>query len=371
MSHHDADLPDHQSNGPLEDEDGRLRRVEAFMGLIAQRLGIQVPGATAQPEQAAPAPLFPPPTKNLLHPNSPPMFDGDRAKGRAFLHAVRTYVNLRPEAFLVNGQHSDERVIRFAMSFMSEGAAHRWAQRQYQFNTFPFALWDEFVTEFSARFVEQNEAEHAVQKLEGTGYHMGKKDIWKYTDDFEDIYDLSGYTDSLLKVIKYRAGLTSEIDNAIATAANPPGDRDFRTWRLRAFKQYEAFSRRRGGSSSLFRPSAPAPVQAFRPRAFPVAVAPAAPMPTASSGVVPMELDQTRANTLARVRTCFQCGQPGHLANACKVALDVRSIDIVDDVIQQLDGDMLDELLSRAQDIRAAAEHARTIQEEDFLNRNE
>jgi hypothetical protein len=45
-----------------------------------------------------------------------------------FLHSVLTYYQLVPEAFMVDRNVSQERVIRFVISFMSKDAAARWTE---------------------------------------------------------------------------------------------------------------------------------------------------------------------------------------------------------------------------------------------------
>ncbi|KAJ7910730.1 hypothetical protein B0H13DRAFT_2329035 [Mycena leptocephala] len=83
--------------------------------------------------------------KSVLRPNPPFVFDGDRTQGRAFLHAVRSYARLVPEAFVENGELSEEKVVRYAMSFMAKDAAQRWAERQSAKAEFPFPTWEMFV----------------------------------------------------------------------------------------------------------------------------------------------------------------------------------------------------------------------------------
>ncbi|CAK5266539.1 unnamed protein product [Mycena citricolor] len=293
-----------------------IQNIEAVLThLISQQQQPPAPAPAPAPAAGPGVPTGASPARPLIRPNPPFSFDGDRTLGKSFLHSVKQYWRLLPEAFFVNGAVSEEKVVRFALSYMSKDSAASWSERMSERTPFPFPTWALFVTEFKLRFVEENKQDHALARLETHLYYMGSRDVFKYTDEYDDLLDLASYTDDLVKVTKYRTGLDPKINQAITTSGNPPRLTDYAEWCVRAFRQYNAEQAAKASQGHVPPPRAPPIVP--RPRA-PVlpAVAPAIAARPALAPVahpIPMELDRTRLRGDVR-RTCFRCGSPGHLA---------------------------------------------------------
>jgi hypothetical protein len=94
-----------------------------------------------------------------------------------------------------------------------------------------FASWDEFREEFTAAFCPENEATTALMRLESDRYFQGKRNVEAYIDKFKDLVDLSGYTDPIAIVLKFRRGLNPTTQDRIAESGmDRPQDRDFEGW---------------------------------------------------------------------------------------------------------------------------------------------
>ncbi|CAK5264209.1 unnamed protein product [Mycena citricolor] len=92
---------------------------------------------------------------------------------------------------------------------------------------FLFPTWALFVTKFKLRFIKENKQDPTLAQLETHLYYMGSHNVFKYTDKYDNLLDLAGYTDDLVKVTKYRTGLDPKINQAITTSGNPPRLTDY------------------------------------------------------------------------------------------------------------------------------------------------
>jgi hypothetical protein len=291
-----------------------------------------------------PPPVAPPPAttqRSRLKPATPTEYDGSRGKGRAFYNSCTLYTRLCPAEF-----PDDQAKINWVLSYMKGGRAATWADRLIRYETSMnhprFGTWADFATAFRDSFFPENEATDARMKLESTQYFQGKRSVDTYVDEFEDLIELSGYTDKLNTVVKFRRGLQPAIQDKIAEMGKDrPDDNDadgwYRTARMfdqnrRANEAFHSSATRRMpaglppvlSSVSQTRPQPLARTPWPRPSAQVASAAPtigqpARPLPPG----VPMDIDAAkRAGKIPGA--CYHCGEFGHRARDCPTGFDIR-----------------------------------------------
>jgi hypothetical protein len=185
---------------------------------------IAIMGNQEVARNVAPPPLVSPPfvTTTLqasqpsrVKPGIPSDFDGDRAQGRTFFTSCELYISLTASDFV------DEQVhIHWALSYFKGGRVASFAERilrqELQSGKMCFVLWREFTEEFASMFCPENEATMALMQLESDQYFQAKQNVEAYIDEFEDLIDLSGYTDPIAIVLKFRRGLNPMTQDRIA-----------------------------------------------------------------------------------------------------------------------------------------------------------
>ena len=311
---------------------------------IMDRLGPPVPPPTEPTPQSpttdrrARSPRLPPPSpstgrkKPPLKPSTPPDFNGNRAKGKAFLTSCRTYIRLCSDSF-----EDDTTKIVWAMSYMKEDRAARWAERELEYEAaqgdLRFIDWLDFEAEFRKDFLPLNAEATAVNILEGNSYFQGRRSVDDYLDQFRDlIYDL-GYTDPKTIVVKFRRGLERRIASAIGgMATGRPSDTDAEGWfemavqldQNRAADEAFQASHRSGPTSNVHSAPRPGIVALARPTPTlpPRQFAHTTPTP---GNPVPMDIDAAR-KARQTPDTCRRCGKIGHWAKDCDLRFDVRHL---------------------------------------------
>jgi hypothetical protein len=147
-----------------------------------------------------------------------------------FLTSCKLYISLSQSDFV-----EDQVRIHWALSYFKGRCAATFAEQiirqEMRSGKMCFASWDEFRDEFPAAFCPENEATTALMRLESDRYFQGKRNVEAYIDEFKDLIDLSGYTDPIAIVLKFRRGLNPTTQDRIAeSGTDRPQDRDFDGW---------------------------------------------------------------------------------------------------------------------------------------------
>jgi hypothetical protein len=187
---------------------------------------------------APPPPVSPPRVTTPLQasqpsrvkPGAPSHFDGDRMQGRTFLTSCELYISLTRLDFI------DEQVhIHWALSYFKGRRAVSFAEhilrQELRSGKMCFASWHDFTEEFAAMFCPENEVTTALMRLESDRYYQGKQNVEAYIDEFKDLVNLSGYTDPIAIVLKFRRGLSPMTQDRITESGTDRlGDTDFNGW---------------------------------------------------------------------------------------------------------------------------------------------
>jgi hypothetical protein len=169
------------------------------------------PTPAPQPITTIPKALQP----SRIKPCAPNDFDRDRSKGHAFLTSCEIYTSLTASDFPDN-----QTQIHWALSYCKTGCTANFAERivrqEMKTGKMVFTSWTEFTDEFKSIFCPENEATTALMTLESDRYFQGKRNVDAYTDEFRELIALSGYTDPITIILKFRQGLQPSTQDKIA-----------------------------------------------------------------------------------------------------------------------------------------------------------
>lgn len=365
--------------------------LDALNNTLRLLAGMTQNQSSPAPMAHAPLPVVPTTKpKNNLKPSPPPNFDGDRHKGRGFINACQAYFRLCPDNF-----PDEQTKIQWAMTFMNQGRAQKWANRIYRWEAIPansgalhFVDWDDFRSRFRTEFFPLHSEAAATNRLEGITYFQGRRSVDDYLDDFRDLISDSGYGDPKTIVVKFRRGLNPAIADAVATmTAGRPDDLDPEAWyeaAIRIDQNQAANAAFRSAHVSVPQPkplsvgtiTRPPPVIDNRAitlpsrQSFPSRFAHTAPTP---GNPVPMDIDAARKHGKPPP-TCYRCGKTGHIVPNCPQPMDIRTMgrDEADFLMGHISARM-DEVNLASAELSEAEERRQGVaedSEEDFRSRS-
>ena len=159
-----------------------------------------------------------------VKPATPLDFDGDHKMGRVLLNTCTIYLAICGDSF-----SNDQAHIYWALSFLKSGWAACFANRVLQTwnRDKPYYWdWDDFESDFTEQFCPKNEQLSALIKLEGSSWYQGNDLVEDYIDRFQELIDISEYSDNKTIVIKFRRGLDWEIQRRVALLGDSTLDFD-------------------------------------------------------------------------------------------------------------------------------------------------
>jgi hypothetical protein len=99
---------------------------------------------------------------------------------------------------MTDGVIKEKKLVQFFMSFVAKDSARKWAEHCSATISFPFPIWAEFKHEFWLQFIEENEQDQVLLKLEFQECFQGSHDVYQFTDDFKELAMTTGHMNPLV-----------------------------------------------------------------------------------------------------------------------------------------------------------------------------
>jgi hypothetical protein len=229
----DAERLQNIEEGLKEQIAANISTQEMLACLFEKFNNLELPNRTAPQQLIAPPTLIAhatPPHKLRVKPGVPQNFNGDCEGSQSFLTSCRLYISLSIDDFTDEQAH-----IHWALSYFKSGRAATFADRTLRAESKRggpnYATWADFEAEFRSTFCLKNEATTSLMCLELERYFQGRQTMDMYVDELSDLINLSGYSDPLAFVIKFRRGLNTSTQDWIAESGmDRPADNNPDGW---------------------------------------------------------------------------------------------------------------------------------------------
>jgi hypothetical protein len=240
--------------------------------------------------------------------NNPPIFDGDRSKTLAFLLAVTTHFTVNPD------EYPNDKVKKlFALSWMTEGTAIPWAQKELErildleeettanISVAPTGgaeaeTWTAFANRFKKYFSDVVTKQIAQNKLQTL--KQGTRRVDDYVAEFQATAIQSGLAEEASLILLFKNGLNRPIREKMTGLLDQP------TELIKWFEYSTRFDNQWFADQELYKHRGGGFIKDQR-------------KPEEQKTATVNAMSQEERDRHFQQRLCFRCHQTGHLSRDC------------------------------------------------------
>ena len=240
---------------------------------------------------------------------APEAFDGSYDKSTQWLNAVRFYLLVNDRVY-----DTDNKMIAFALSYMTKGSALTWATTFISRTTITMGTFSDFVTKFETAFKHHDTTRTAIVWLSTKRMIKGKNNTYsltliEYVSHFKNYSSLTEISDQNVLIRYFSAGIPSPLMRQIMSMDTVPSTID--DWYKKAisfqiqWKCAEEISKRNSKPAHQSYHSFSTPTKTRDPDAMDVDV------------IKVGKLTAEERKKCMEKGLCFCCRQAGHMSSKC------------------------------------------------------